>query len=48
MSNNSMDLRAKQRFSYQHPLVSLTLRVAGFAPRDLNRYVALSKYEQFC
>ena len=32
-----MDVRAKQRLSFNVALFSLTLRVAGFAPRHLNR-----------
>ncbi len=33
-----MTVRAKQRLCYQRYLVTLNLRVAGFAPRDLNRW----------
>ena len=37
-SNNSMDVRAKQRLSYRRFLVNSELRGGGFAPRHLNRY----------
>jgi hypothetical protein len=33
-----MDVRAKQRPSYQRCLFNFELRVAGFATRHLNRY----------
>jgi len=32
-----MDVRAKQRLSYQRPLVTLGGLGGGFAPRHLNR-----------
>ena len=38
-SNNSMDVRAKQRLCYGSCLVSLNLRAIGFAPRHLKRPV---------
>jgi len=38
--NNSMDVRAKQRLSYQRLLVTFSLRGGGFAPRHLNRWAA--------
>ncbi len=36
-SNNSMDVRAKQRLCYQRFLVNSELRGGGFAPRYLRR-----------
>jgi len=36
--NNSMDVRAKQRLSYQRYLVTFGGLGGGFAPRHLNRY----------
>ena len=39
-SNNSMDVRAKQRLCYQTCVVTFGGRGGGFAPRHLNRYVA--------
>ncbi len=39
-SNNSMDVRAKQRLSYQCPLVTFGEFGGGFAPRHLNRCAA--------
>ena len=38
MSNKSMDVRAKQRLSYQHFSFNSELRGSGFAPRHLNRW----------
>ena len=35
-----MDVRAKQRLSYQRLSLNFSLRVSGFAPRHLNRYAA--------
>ena len=43
-SNKSMDVRAKQRLSYQRPLITFSLRVGGFAPRHLSR----STFSFFC
>ena len=40
MSNNSMDVRAKQRLCLLACLFSLNLRVFGFAPRQFGRYAA--------
>ena len=39
MSNNSMDVRAKQRLCYLACLLNSELRGGGFAPRHLNRYM---------
>ena len=38
--NKSLDARRKQRLSFQHCLLSLSLRGGGFRPRQLNRSVA--------
>ena len=38
--NKSMDVRAKQRLSYQRLSLNSKLSVAGFAPRHLNRSAA--------
>lgn len=38
-SNNSMDVRRKQRLSYQTGLLTFGLRVTGFRPRHLNRWL---------
>jgi hypothetical protein len=35
--NKTMDVSSKQRFSYSRRVVSLMLRVIGFAPRHLRR-----------
>ena len=35
LSNNSMDVRAKQRLSYQSRSLNLELRGFGFAPRQI-------------
>ena len=35
-----MDVRAKQRLSYQRALVTFSLRGGGFAPRHLSRWAA--------
>jgi hypothetical protein len=35
-----MDVRAKQRLSYLRCSLTLSLRVAGFAPRHVNRSMA--------
>ena len=40
-----MDVRAKQRLSYHVLLFNSELRVAGFAPRHLNRYMLRGKIE---
>jgi hypothetical protein len=37
MPNKSMDVRRKQRLSYERRLLPFGLRVAGFRPRHLNR-----------
>ncbi|CAN5518580.1 hypothetical protein BH18ACI3_BH18ACI3_03300 [soil metagenome] len=39
-SNKSLDVRAKQRLCYQTCAVTVGLRVAGFAPRQLRRWAA--------
>ncbi len=44
MPNKSMDVRRKQLLSYQRHLLPLGLRVAGFRPRHLNRWVALGDF----
>ena len=41
MPNKSMDVRAKQRLCLLACLFTLTLRVFGFAPRHLSRYMLL-------
>jgi len=38
--NNSMDVRAKQRLCYERRPLDFSLRVFGFAPRQLRRSVA--------
>jgi len=42
-----MDVRAKQRLSYQHILFNSKLLGGGFAPRHLSRYVARGEIEHF-
>ena len=38
-----MDVRAKQRLSYQRSLVKFYVDAGGFAPRHFNRYTARSR-----
>ena len=38
-----MDVRAKQRLSYQRSSFNSELRAGSFAPRHLNRWVARGK-----
>ncbi len=46
MSNNSMDVRAKQRLCYLACLLNSELRGGGFAPRQLNRSALSLKMER--
>jgi hypothetical protein len=41
-ANKSMGTRAKQRLCYQRFLVNSNLRVGGFVPFHLNRYLSES------
>ena len=43
--NKSMDVRAKQRLSYQSCVVNFTLCGSRFAPRHLNRSTFLGKFK---
>jgi len=46
--NELFDVRAKQRLCYRvvvFPLACVSLRAAGFAPRQLNRSAAIGKLE---
>ena len=43
--NKSMDVRAKQRFSYQRRPLNFKLCGGGFAPRHLSRSMASLKIE---
>jgi len=43
--NKSMDVRAKQRLSYQCSFFNSELCVFGFAPRHLNRWAAFEAYD---
>ena len=45
MPNNSMDVRAKQRLSYQRFLVNSNGLVGGFAPRQRRRWLSFSGLE---
>jgi len=42
--NKSLDVRAKQRLSYQRRPSNSELRVIGFAPRQLRRSIARGKF----
>jgi hypothetical protein len=42
-----MDVRAKQQSFYQRSLVTLELRVGGFAPRHLSRSASARFPEHF-
>ncbi|MBA4185637.1 MAG: hypothetical protein H0X49_16795 [Acidobacteria bacterium] len=46
-SNNSMDVRAKQRLCYQWSFFNSELRVFGFAPRHLSRCAAAKAEEVY-
>ena len=42
-----MDVRAKQRLSYQRRLLNFSGLGGGFAPRHLNRWAASRSYNRY-